>query len=158
MAELNEKYKNAHKPQRKTDKQKFSQGYYVPMRHPEKCLSQQCIYRSSWEYKFYDFCDRSDFIVRWATEPIAIEYLNPIANMEYCWERKLDWQNPIYWKRAKYYVDVWIELRQADGNIKKIFIEIKPYNQSVAPEPLKPDAKLKEKKAYNRLAMQYLVN
>jgi hypothetical protein len=40
MSELNEKYKNSHKPQRKTDKQKFSQGYYIPTRHPEKCLSK----------------------------------------------------------------------------------------------------------------------
>lgn len=153
MAELNEAYKNKHKPQRKTDKQKFSQGYYVPMRHPEKCLSRSCIYRSSWEEHFYDFCDRSDEIVRWATEPIAIEYLNPLANFKYCEERHLDWKNPVYWKRAKYYVDVWIELRRKDGNgVRKIFIEIKPKNQAVAPPPLKPDAKMKDIKQYNRLA------
>lgn len=159
MSELNEKYKNAHKPQRKTEKQKFSQGYYIPMRHPEKCLSRQCIYRSSWEEKFYDFCDRCDDIVRWATEPIAIEYLNPLANFNYCVERNLDWQNPIYWKKAKYYVDVWVELRKRDGSgVRKIFIEIKPYNQSVAPQMPKEGAKLKEVKAYNRLAQQYLVN
>ncbi len=59
----------------------------------------------------------------------------------------------------KYYPDIWIEIRKADGTgVRKIFIEIKPYNQSVPPQMPKQDAKLREFKAYNRLAMQYLVN
>ena len=159
MPELNEKYKNAHKPQRKTEKQKFTQGYYVPTRHPDNCFSKQWIFRGSGEYHVDDYCDRCDAILRWATEPIAIEYLNPIANQKYCMERKLDWKNPIYWKRMKYYPDVWIEIMGPDGkSVRKIFIEIKPYDQSVAPKQPKPDAKLKEHKAYNRLATQYLIN
>jgi hypothetical protein len=157
MAELNEDYKRRHGAVR-SEKMKFHQGYYVPQRHPEKCLSATNIYRSSWELAFFDWCDRSESVLRWASEPISVEYRNPIAAMKYCEQYHLDWTNPIYWRPAKYFIDVWIELKEQNGNIRKIFIEIKPYDQSVAPKQPAPNAKLKEHKAYNRLALQYLQN
>ena len=74
-------------------------------------------------------------------------------------KNNLDWKNPIYWARAKYNIDVWIELLKDDGqSVRKIFIEIKPYNQSVPPSPLPQNPKRTEVKTYNRLASQYLVN
>jgi hypothetical protein len=59
---------------------------------------------------------------------------------------------------ANYYTDFWMEVRSKDGSIKKIFIEIKPYEQTQKPEPIFEGAKLKEMKAYNRKAETYLVN
>lgn len=54
---------------------------------------------------------------------------------------------------------MWIELAKKDGNgVRKIFIEIKPYAQTVKPEQPKPGAKMKEIKAYNLAAMTYLTN
>ena len=70
----------------------------------------------------------------------------------------MDWTNPIYWKIAKYHIDAWIELQDVNGNVRKIFIEIKPHEQSVAPVQPGPNAKIKEHKQYNRLAMQFLQN
>ena len=70
----------------------------------------------------------------------------------------LDPKNPMFWKEAWYYTDAWIELQTKTGEIRKIFIEIKPYSQSVPPDPLKPDAKMKDIKKFNRDAQTYLVN
>ena len=44
------------------------------------------------------------------------------------------------------------------SDTKKIFIEIKPYEQTQKPDPIFEGAKLKEMKAYNRKAETYLVN
>lgn len=159
MGDLNEKYKHQHKPTTNSDKAKFKQGWYVPKLHPEKCLTKENIYRSSWELAFYDWCDRSDNVVRWASEPIGIQYKNPIANLDYCNKHHLNPQNPAYWKVCTYNVDVWIELLTPDGtNVRKIFIEIKPYAQTKPPEPLKPDANPKQIKAWNEQARTYMVN
>ena len=73
-------------------------------------------------------------------------------------ERNLDWKNPIYWKTANYYPDLWIELLQPDGSVRKIFIEIKPLNQSVAPKMPPQGSKVSAFRTYNKLAMDYLVN
>lgn len=155
---LNSEYKNRHKPLTEGNT-KYHQGYYVPKLHPEKCLSlSENIYRSSYEFFFYDWCDRSPAIIRWASEPIAIPYKNPVSNFEYCVKNGLDPKNPLFWKTAHYNVDVWVEMKNSQGNVEKIFIEIKPLAQTVEPVKPKPGAKLKEFKAYNRAAATYLVN
>ena len=53
---------------------------------------------------------------------------------------------------------MWVEFKTKDGEIKKIFIEIKPYKDTIKPDPLKPDAKLKEVNAFNRQMKIYLTN
>ena len=158
MISINEKYKKYHKPLQE-GKTHFHQGYFIPTLHPEKCLTKENIYRSSWEQKFFDWCDRCDAVVRWASEPVKVEYLNPVTNIEYCKKNNLDPKNPVYWKKANYYVDAWIEIKKKDDDsIRKIFIEIKPYAETQKPKPVSPNASLKEIKAFNRAAMTYLVN
>lgn len=158
MSDLNEKFKRAHKPNRRTEKQRFDQGWFIPKYHPEKWLTKMNRYMSSWELKVMDLLDRSERVVRCASEPIAIEYKNPMKNFDYCIKNNLDWKNPIYWKTALYYPDLWIELMQDDGTVRKIFIEIKPYNQSVAPKMPPPGSKVSAFRTYNKLAMDFLVN
>lgn len=158
MAGLNDKYKNWHKPVEHSDKVKFQQGYYSPI-HPEKCLTTKNIYRSSWERLFMQYCDLNENVVRWASEPVGIPYLNPVANMKYCVKQGLNPNDPHNWKRSMYYTDFWIELKDnITGNIKRIFIEIKPYKETQQPQPIKENASMKEHKAYNRSAEIYLVN
>lgn len=154
---MNDAYKKQHKPVTNSDKVKFKQGYYIP-KHPEKCLTKENVYRSGWEYFFMRWCDDSPAIVRWASEPVKIQYKNPVANMEYCVKNGLDPQNPINWKVCNYYTDFWIELRTAEGYIRKIFIEIKPFSQTQPPKPINESASLKDHKRYNREAETYLVN
>ena len=155
---MNDQYKNRHKPILNEQKTRFKQGYYYP-EHPEKCLTSTNVYRSSWEQKFFAWCDRCDQVVRWASEPVKIQYRNPVTNIEFCKKNHLNPKDPHNWKLSNYYTDVWIELRKKDGTgVRKIFIEIKPYAQTQKPAPLKPGAKLKEINAFNRAAQTYLVN
>lgn len=150
-------YKRYHKPNT-SDKSKWLQGYFTPTKHPEKCLTKINEYRSSWELKFMELCDRSPKIIRWASEPIKIPYYNPVKNLEYCKKNNLDPRDKRNWARANYWTDFWIELLQADGKTKKIFIEIKPKSQTQKPKPINESAGLKEYKRYNREAQTYLVN
>ena len=53
---------------------------------------------------------------------------------------------------------MWVEFSTKEGEIKKVFIEIKPYAQTIKPEPLKAGAKLKEVNAYNRAMKTFLTN
>lgn len=155
---MNEQYKRTHAP-KKSEKVKYHQGYYIP-EHPEKWLTQDVIYRSSWEFLFCRWCDQNPEILKVASEPIGIKYLDPTGNLEYCMKHNLDMSNPQNWKVRTYYTDFWIEIAdetKPDGK-KRIFIEIKPYDQTQCPKPLTESATLKEHKAYNRAAQTYLTN
>ena len=158
MTEINQQYKQRHRPIN-SEKVKYHQGYYIP-KHPEKWLTQEVIYRSGWEYAFCRWCDDNPQILKVASEPIGIPYLDPVANLEYCMQHHLDPNNPGNWREKKYYTDFWIEIAdetKPDGK-KRIFIEIKPYDQTQCPKPLTESATLKEHKAYNRAAQTFLVN
>ena len=63
-----------------------------------------------------------------------------------------------FWKTSMYYTDFWIELATDDGGIRKIFIEIKPYAQTIPPAPLESRGKRPSKTAYNREVKTYLQN
>ena len=155
---MNDLYKLKHKPQ-KSEKMKFHQGYYYPT-NPDKWLTKIIVYRSSWEAKFCRWCDVNPNVIKVASEPIAIPYLNPIANLEYNMKQGLDILDPHNWKISNYYTDFWIEIAdetKPDGK-RRIFIEIKPYAQTQCPKPLTESATLKEHKAYNKAALTYLQN
>lgn len=151
---MSDDYKRRHKPQTNS---RFKQGYFHPS-NPEKWVTKTNEYRSSWEFHFMLWCDRNPQVLRVGSEPCAIQYRDPVANIEYCHQHHLDPNNPQNWKIRKYYVDMWVEFKMKNGEIKKTFIEIKPYAQTIKPEPLKPGAKLKEVNAYNRDMKTYLVN
>ena len=53
---------------------------------------------------------------------------------------------------------MWVEFKKKDGDVIKVFIEIKPYAQTIKPEQLKPGAKLKEVNRYNREMKTFLTN
>ena len=155
---MNDQYKRTHTP-KKSEKVKYHQGYYIP-EHPEKWLTKDNIYRSSWEFLFCKWADQNPSVLKVASEPIGIKYLDPTGNLEYCMKHNLDPNNPQNWKVRQYYTDFWIEIAdetKPDGK-KRIFIEIKPYDQTQCPKPLTESATLKEHKAYNRAAQTYLTN
>lgn len=154
MIEIGGSYKRKHKPQRNS---KFKQGYFYP-KNPEKWVTKTNEYRSSWEFKIMDWLDRNEQVLRVGSEPCAIQYRDPVANLEYCHKHNLDPNNPQNWKIRKYYVDLWVEYKTKKGEIKKIFIEIKPLKDTKKPEPLKPGAKLKEVNAFNRAMKTFLTN
>lgn len=155
---MNDQYKRTHAP-KKSENVKYHQGYYIP-EHPEKWLTQENVFRSGWEFTFMRWCDQNPSVLKVASEPIGIKYLDPTGNLEYCMKHNLDPNNPQNWKVRTYYTDFWIEIAdetKPDGK-KRIFIEIKPYDQTQCPKPLTESATLKEHKAYNRAAQTFLVN
>ena len=140
-----------------SENSKYHQGTFVPS-HPEKCLTKINIYRSDWERKFMEYCDRTATIVQWGSEPFSIPYKNPVTNLGYCKKNGLNPRDPHNWKLANYYVDFFIKVKQKDGSLKRIFIEVKPYSQTQPPKPINESDSLKEQKRYCREAQTYLVN
>lgn len=75
------------------------------------------IYRSLWERKFMLYCDRTDAILEWSSEEIAVPYMSPVDN-----------------KMHRYYPDFYIKMIDIRGNIREKVIEIKPKFQTREPK------------------------
>ena len=93
-------------------------GRYKPQ-NPRKYTGDpyNVIYRSLWERKFMVYCDTSVNIIEWGSEEIIIPYLSP-------WDGRLH----------RYFPDFYIKVRQADGSLKKMIIEVKPKKQCSPPK------------------------
>lgn len=91
---------------------KFHQGYYN-VKNKEKYIGKKVpVYRSSWEYSFFMWCDQNPSILQWASESIAIPYYDSQTK-----------------KNKNYYPDVFIYYVDKDGIKRGELIEIKPQNQ-----------------------------
>jgi hypothetical protein len=93
---------------------RYYQGIYK-LKNPQKYKGDinNCVYRSSWEYKFYVYCDVNKNIIEFSSEEIVIPYKSPIDN-----------------KFHRYFVDFYIKVKQSDNTIKEYLIEIKPKSQT----------------------------
>lgn len=116
---------------------KYHQGKYRP-KNPEKYIGDvnDIVYRSSYELKTFRWCDLSSNIVRWNSEGVIIPYYSPIDRSKH-----------------RYYVDLYLEVRQVDGSIKRYLAEIKPDKQTRPPEV--PQKKTKQ---FINEAMTYAIN
>ena len=92
-------------------------GKYAP-RNPDKYIGDihNIIYRSSWEYRFCIYCDTNDSILKWSSEPVAIDYYNPLDKKDH-----------------KYNVDFYIKVQREDQTEQDWIIEIKPEKQTKIP-------------------------
>lgn len=99
---------------------KWKQGQYKP-RYPEKYLGDvtKIMYRSSWELNAFKMLDGNPNISGWASEEIAIPYAKPMLN-----------NGQVYYIKANYYPDLYVEYTDADGKFMKELIEIKPKKQT----------------------------
>ena len=102
-------------------------GRYNPI-HPKKYKGDHhnIIYRSLWERKFMVYCDTSDNIIEWGSEEIIIPYLSP-------WDGRMH----------RYFPDFYIKVKQHDGSVKKLIIEVKHKKQCSPPEKT-PNRKTKK--------------
>ena len=116
-------------------------GKYKP-KNPKKYIGDitQIIYRSSWERKFCVFCDSSQKIMKWSSEPFPLKYVSPIDK-----------------KIHEYFVDFYVKIEQDNGVIEEFIIEVKPKSQLQKPEPPKKNT-LKQIKIYNEQVKTYLIN
>ena len=97
----------------------------------------QVVYRSLWERKLMVYCDKNEKVLEWGSEEVIIPYLSP-------------WDNKVH----RYFPDFYMKVRQKDGSIKKVIIEVKPKHQCKAP-PTNP--KRKTRKWFNEVKT-YLTN
>jgi hypothetical protein len=119
----------------------IKQGYFKPS-NPEKYVGDptQIIFRSSWEFKFLQWCDQSPTILAYSSEPVGIPYYSP-----------LDKRGHVY------YVDFYIVTKDNDGNEQKWLIEVKPNKYVSAPTA---PARMTNKQTANYVyaAKQYIIN
>ena len=107
-------------------------GKYQPS-FPKKYKgnSSNIIYRSLWERKFMVYCDKNENILEWASEEIALPYRSPLDN-----------------KIHRYFPDFYIKVKESNGVVKKMLIEVKPKKQTS--KPLKEKASVYEVREYIR--------
>ena len=63
------------------------------------------------------YCDNNSAILEWGSEEVIIPYISPLDG-----------------RRHRYFPDFYIKVKQADGSIKKIIIEVKPKKQCKPPD------------------------
>lgn len=98
----------------------FAQGAYK-LKNPTKYVGKgEPRYRSGWELTFFQFCDNNDAVLEWASEAIAIKYINPVTG-----------------KMSNYIPDVFLRYRTRHNKICTEIIEIKPKSQSMITERMK---------------------
>lgn len=117
------------------------QGYFRPV-NPDKYMGDinQIIFRSSWEFKFLQWCDLSPTILKYASEPVGIVYYSPLDHRPH-----------------RYWVDFYIIVRDKDGGEHKYLVEVKP-NKYIVPPP-RPDRMTNKQTAnYLYAAKQYILN
>ena len=101
------------------------------------------IFRSSWEFRFCQYCDLNQNIVKWSSEPLSIEYWSPIDK-----------------KMHRYHPDYYVKVLQKDGTTKDWILEIKPRNQYALECKPVITGKITEKKlkAYNDKLSVWIIN
>lgn len=90
---------------------------FIP-KNPEKYVGDinNIVMRSSWEVKFAHWCDLNTSIIKWGSETQPIPYMNSVDK-----------------KVHRYFPDFFVELRDTEGKVQHIIIEIKPAVQTREP-------------------------
>lgn len=73
-------------------------------------------WRSLWERRVMVYLDGNPSVIEWSNEEIIIPYLSPVDNR---WHR--------------YFPDFYAKVKNKQGGIEEIVIEVKPKKQSVPP-------------------------
>jgi len=97
---------------------KFKQGIFNPVNKEKYKGTFPILYRSSYELKYFRWCDHNPAVISWGSESIIIPY-----------------QNPLTGKVSRYFVDSNITVKSKNGELKKYLIEIKPSIQTMPPKP-----------------------
>lgn len=100
----------------------YYQGEYNPV-NPEKYVSNDGkppFYRSSYERRFFHYCDHNENVVKWGSEVFPIPY-----------------QLPGETKSRKYWPDNIVMIRDKSGVVKTYIVEIKPQDQVKEPNQIK---------------------
>ena len=112
-------------------------GKYKPS-YPKKYKGDpnNIVYRSLWERKFMVYCDNNQNILEWGSEEVIVPYRSPIDN-----------------RYHRYFPDFYIKVKESNGMIKKMIIEIKPFKQCIEPK-----VKKRKTKGYIYEVVEYAKN
>ena len=115
----------------------FNKSRYQP-EYPAKYKGDpnNIICRSSWERVFCRYCDRNQNILEWGSEEVIVPYRSPIDN-----------------RYHRYFPDFYIKVKESNGMIKKMIIEIKPFKQCIEPK-----VKQRKTKGYIYEVVEYAKN
>lgn len=96
-------------------------GKFSP-KNPKKYKGDptKIVYRSRWELMVMMKLDEHPDVLEWSSEEVIIPYISPIDN-----------------RRHRYFVDFYMKRKGADGKVRSFLIEVKPFKQTIAPEPQK---------------------
>lgn len=86
--------------------------------HKYKGDVSNIIARSSWEVKFFNWCDRTPAVLEWSSEELVIPY-------------RCGTDNRIH----RYFPDAVMRYTNKHGITKTCVVEIKPYAQTLPPQP-----------------------
>ncbi len=90
---------------------------------PDKYIGKgNIVCRSSWEVIFCRWCCGNPAVLEWASEPLAIPYIDKTSKDK----KGLP-------KKRRYYPDFLCKILDRHGNVNTWLIEVKPYNQTVQP-------------------------
>ncbi len=113
------------------------EDYYPKLRCPEKYVGKRPLtVRSSYEIKYFKWCDANKSVLEWSSESIIIPY-------RYSVDKRMH----------RYYPDAWIKVVDKKGDIREYLVEIKPYKQTFPPKPQK-----RQTKAYIQRCRTYIKN
>ena len=110
--------------------------YYPKFPHKYKGDPTTITFRSLWERKYMNWCDKNSNILEWSSEEIIIPYISPVDN-----------------KIHRYFPDFYTKIKETDGKIRKYIIEVKPLKQTLPPKKPK-----RQTKGYIREAYEYAKN
>ena len=114
-------------------KSNYKQGVYQPVNRQKYIGIKSPQYRSSYELKFFQWCDKNPNVLEWSSESVVVPYKSPVDN-----------------KHHRYFVDNAIAL-QEDNKVTRYLVEIKPLKQTQPPvesKRKKPTTILYEKMTY----------
>ena len=95
----------------------FKKGIFIPENSEKYKGGRKPIYRSSYELKFMRFLDKTDSVLEWCSESLAISYIHPLTG-----------------RLARYFPDFLIKYRTNDGGYQIDLIEVKPKRETLPPK------------------------
>lgn len=108
---------------------KFHKGEYEVINKEKYIGSKNPYYKSLYEQRFFYFCDINENVTSWGYECVELHYMYK------------DIKHDEHVKPHRYYPDIYCEIKDNDGKIKKYIIEIKP--KEFLEKPLPPKRKTK---------------
>jgi hypothetical protein len=91
-------------------------GKYKP-RNPGKYQgnSNNIVWRSTWELRLMKYMDEDPSVLTWGSEELVVPYLHPDGRVH------------------RYFPDFHVTIRERNGNILKLIVEVKPCLQCKLP-------------------------